>query len=183
MTHPFVAISVDTFSVVFLLLLSLTIAVGLGLWTSSKTLKPGIISFELHPLETVSTWNELQKIQASFNTGLDFLFLLAYSNTLALGCVWASQQLSLPWSELGIWLAWGQWLAAGLDCLEDLALVAILFGSRSNVLNNNSLDIFLNGSTRLAGLAVPGSSNFIKVSFASDFDNKIPSTVESGFEA
>jgi len=41
----------------------------------------------------------------------------------------------------------------------------------------------LNGSTRLSGLAVSGSSYFIKLSFASDFDNKIPSTVESGFEA
>jgi len=32
---------------------------------------------------------------------------------------------------------------------------------------NNSPDSFLNGSTRLSGLAVPGSSHFIKVSFAS----------------
>ena len=41
----------------------------------------------------------------------------------------------------------------------------------------------MNGSTRLSGLTVPGSSYFIKLSFASDFDNKIPSEVESGFEA
>ena len=54
---------------------------------------------------------------------------------------------------------------------------------RTQLYHYNSPDIFLNGSTRLSGLAVPGPSNFIKVSFASDFDNKIPSTVESGFEA
>jgi|GEM_PF-3388998 len=47
----------------------------------------------------------------------------------------------------------------------------------------NSPDSFLNGSTRLSGLAVPGSSHFIKVSFASDIDKMIPFTVESGFEA
>jgi len=48
---------------------------------------------------------------------------------------------------------------------------------------SNSPDSFLNGSTRLSGLAVPGSSHFIKVSFASDIDKMIPFTVESGFEA
>ncbi len=48
---------------------------------------------------------------------------------------------------------------------------------------NNTPDSFLNGSTRLSGLAVPGSSHFIKVSFASDIDKMIPFTVESGFEA
>ena len=57
------------------------------------------------------------------------------------------------------------------------------FGYFLTVSISNSPDIFLNGSTRLSGLAVPGSSNFIKVSFASDVDKKIPSTVESGFEA
>ena len=53
----------------------------------------------------------------------------------------------------------------------------------SKLVRINSPDSFLNGFTRLSGLTVPGSSYFFKVSFASDFDNKIPSTVESGFEA
>ena len=47
----------------------------------------------------------------------------------------------------------------------------------------NSPDNFLNGFTRLSGLAVPGSRYFFKVSSTPDFDNKILSTVESGFEA
>lgn len=135
MTHPFANIPVDIFPLFFLPLLSLTVVVGIGLWGSSTSLKPGIISFEFHPLTTIKQWNESQKIQAAFNTGLDFLFLLAYSNTLALGCIWASRQFSLLWSEVGMWLTWGQWLAAGFDCLEDLALVAFLFGSRSGVLD------------------------------------------------
>jgi len=41
----------------------------------------------------------------------------------------------------------------------------------------------LNGFTRLSGLSVPGSSYFFKVSSTPDFDNKILSTAESGFEA
>jgi len=48
---------------------------------------------------------------------------------------------------------------------------------------NNSQDNFLNGFTRLSGLTVPGSRYFLKVSSTPDFDNKILSTVESGFEA
>ena len=47
----------------------------------------------------------------------------------------------------------------------------------------NSPDNFLNGFTRLSGLTVPGSRYFFKVSSTPDFDNKILSTVESGFEA
>ena len=46
---------------------------------------------------------------------------------------------------------------------------------------NNSQDNFLNGFTRLSGLTVPGSRYFLKVSSTPDFDNKILSTVESGF--
>jgi len=47
---------------------------------------------------------------------------------------------------------------------------------------NNSPDSFLNELTRLSGLLLPESSYFIKVSSTPDFDNKILSTVESGFE-
>ena len=47
----------------------------------------------------------------------------------------------------------------------------------------NSPDNFLNGFTRLSGLTVPGSRYFFKVSSTPDLDNKILSTVESGFEA
>jgi hypothetical protein len=51
------------------------------------------------------------------------------------------------------------------------------------VSNVNSPDSFLNGFIRLSGLTVQGSSYFFKVSSTPDIDNKILSTVESGFEA
>jgi len=47
----------------------------------------------------------------------------------------------------------------------------------------NTPDNFLNGFTRLSGLTVPRSGYFFKVSSTPDFDNKILSTTESGFEA
>jgi len=55
----------------------------------------------------------------------------------------------------------------------------------ANVAFSNSPDSLLNDSTGLAGLAglaVLGLSYFFKVSSAPDFENKIPPTVESGFE-
>ena len=55
--------------------------------------------------------------------------------------------------------------------------------SKSYSMVNNSPDNFLNGFTRLSGLTVPGSRYFFKISSTPDFDNKILSTVESGFEA
>ena len=55
--------------------------------------------------------------------------------------------------------------------------------SKSYSMVNNSPDNFLNGFTRPSGLTVPGSRYFFKVSPTPDFDNKILSTVESGFEA
>ena len=48
---------------------------------------------------------------------------------------------------------------------------------------SNSPDSLLNGFTRLSGLTVSGSSYFFKVSSTPDFDHKILSTAESGFEA
>ena len=80
---------------------------------------------------------------------IDFLFLVFYSTTLALGCVIAadrfyligrakgdapaeagqdSSQLS-GWTRLGnfgILLAWGQWMAALLDVFENEALLRML---------------------------------------------------------
>ena len=41
----------------------------------------------------------------------------------------------------------------------------------------------MNGFTRLSGLTVPGPRYFFKVSSTPDFDSKILSTAESGFEA
>ena len=66
------------------------------------------------------------------------------------------------------------------NTLKDLMIDDKLFKA---LILNNSPDNFLNGFTRLSGLTVPGSSYFFKVSSTPDFDNKILSTAESGFEA
>jgi hypothetical protein len=68
---------------------------------------------------------------AAFLQGLDFLFLAVYSTTLSLGCLWARRVIverGWPLAFLGVPLAWGQWLAAACDAIENVALAALLFG-------------------------------------------------------
>jgi|688.fasta_scaffold266762_3 hypothetical protein len=96
-------------------------------------LEPGIVAFELEPIKTLSLWDSIEKKWAAFSLGLDFLFLVIYSTLLSLGCVSvASFFQKAIWVTLGIVLAWGQWIAGFFDTLEDISLVAILFGSQSN---------------------------------------------------
>src|SRR5258708_545445 len=56
------------------------------------------------------------RAEGSVNLGLDYLFLILYSTTLAFACIWAAGQLPPgPWVNAGVWLAWGQWTAALFD--------------------------------------------------------------------
>lgn len=68
---------------------------------------------------------------ALLNVRLDFLFLAVYSTTIGLACVLASEALpalARRWSPVGVALAWGQWLAALLDAVENAALLKMLHG-------------------------------------------------------
>lgn len=88
------------------------------------------MQFELNAEQVIKSWGEAAKIRAAFSLGLDFLFLIVYSTTIGLACVWAAKVVQireLPLVNVGILLAWGQWLAALLDILENIALVIILF--------------------------------------------------------
>jgi hypothetical protein len=96
-------------------------------------LEPGILAFEFDPIKTLSLWDSIEKTWAAFSLGLDFLFLVIYSTLLSLGCVYVASFFQKgTWVTLGIVLAWGQWIAAFFDTLEDISLVAILFGSHSS---------------------------------------------------
>jgi len=94
----------------------------------------GIISFELARTPTRSTaimnsWDSTQKLIAAFSLGLDYLFILCYSITLSLGCVWSSivlNQQKLAIALIGMIIAWLQWVAAILDGVENYSLFRIL---------------------------------------------------------
>jgi hypothetical protein len=100
----------------------------------------GIISFELAKTSERSTailnsWDSTQKLIAAFSLGLDYVFILIYSITLSLGCVWTSSILSAKrpaLAMLGIFIAWLQWVAAILDGIENVVLFRLLLDDISS---------------------------------------------------
>lgn len=136
MTHPFQPIVDSKYAWVFWPLAALTILLMIVL--GAIPLTPDIIQFELAGSVTransiLTAWKSSEQTAwAAFSLGLDFLYIVAYSNTIGFACVWATKAIQERGDALvsvGIWLAWGQWLAALLDVLEDIALLIILFSS------------------------------------------------------
>ena len=109
--------------------------VGMPLITSAAP--SGIVTYELvgslSGAQTIlNTWDVQARLHAAFSLGIDYVFMLLYSTTIALGCLWSGQVLQKrgwPLGELATGIAWGQWAAAIFDALENIALIAILFGS------------------------------------------------------
>jgi hypothetical protein len=142
MQHPFQKIPANKRKPVFVTFLVLTLAV---MWVLSAVGEPlttdaapqGIVSYELagsasRAQEILDSWDASALAHAGFSLGFDYVYLLSYSAAIGLACVWLADALSGRWRRLallGLWLAWGQWLAALLDAVENAALLAMLFGS------------------------------------------------------
>jgi len=146
MVHPFQRIPVAEIRSVFIPLLVFTLVlmwlmtrVGAPLETSAAPY--GIISFELAGTpasveKILASWDENAQLHAAFSLGLDYLYMVVYSTTIALGCIWAAWVLrsrSWPLAGLGAFLAWGQWLAAVLDGIENAGLTIMLFSGSSEL--------------------------------------------------
>lgn len=122
------------FLFITLILIALMNLVGGPLMTD--TAPYGIVSYELAGsvprVEAIlASWSHNAQLYASFSLGLDYLFMVAYSTTIGLACLWAAdvfRDRRGPLTSLGVPLVWGQWLAALLDAVENLALVILLFG-------------------------------------------------------
>jgi hypothetical protein len=123
----------------FVFCLTLTVVLLVVLALTDRHLKSavapnGIVSFEFagtvdRAREIVQSWGSEAKPFASFSLGIDYLYMVAYSTTIGLACIWASRMLKTrqwPLAGVGIPLAWGQLLAAGLDALENVALLVLL---------------------------------------------------------
>lgn len=124
MNHPLKRYS---FKVKWLCPLLIVLGLPLALVLFFIPLNPGILEFEFFPVNVLQNWDELEKRWAAFSLGLDFLFIVVYSTLLTLQCIRTADALK---SELGIWIAWGQWFAALCDAVENISLVGILFGSQ-----------------------------------------------------
>jgi hypothetical protein len=136
MGHPLSVIPPLQRGKVLLFLSVLTTAPGIIIWILGADLKTdkapqGIVSLQLagDPLVAVSILNSwaLKSGTASRVVGLDYTFLLLYSTTLALACIWASGLwLNSAMTELGIWLAWGQWVAGLFNAIQNFLLLRML---------------------------------------------------------
>ena len=94
----------------------------------------GIVSFELAgqpdaAQRIVASWDDEARIYAALSLGIDYLFMLAYSTAVALGCVILAQRMPPALALLGPYLAWAQWIAALLDAVENYSLIRVLLGT------------------------------------------------------
>jgi hypothetical protein len=136
MKHPFQAISQQALVPTVIAFIAAALAVMISLRVLDEPLKTdaapqGIVSYELAgnanaSLAVLESWDQPAKLYAAFSLGLDFLFLITYSSAIALACIWATGLMPGSLTGLGIALAWGQWVAAILDGLENTALFIML---------------------------------------------------------
>lgn len=131
--HPFDDLAPGRVRVAFLPLLGVTLVVG----TALLLLDPGgqgIVGLEVAgtvaaATEVMAEWDQRDVIHAAFGVGLDYLFLLAYSSTIALACVWGRRVFHHAWLiTLGGVLAWAAWVGAALDAIENVALLDMIRG-------------------------------------------------------
>lgn len=139
MNHPFEQLSPNSrkglFWIAFVASLILIAVFGvIGEPLITPAAPSGIVSFELagNPANAqamLDSWDESARLYAAFGLGIDYLFMVAYSTAIALGCVWAArvlQRSNWPLIWLGNILAWGQGLAGILDGVENAALSVVL---------------------------------------------------------
>ncbi len=131
----------------FWALFSLTILTIVGIQLTGVALitdiaPEGIVSFELVGTLTgsqniIDSWEGPALTWAGINMGLDFLFLFLYAVTIALACLILSEKMPIRLRgvrKLGRWLAIGIMVAATLDIIENISLIALLTGSESEFL-------------------------------------------------
>jgi hypothetical protein len=139
MRHPLDAIPAGRRRTLFAPLVVLTLGMTAVMAVVDRPLRTsaaprGIVSFELAgdaatSARIIDSWDERARRYAAFGLGLDFLFLCAYSTSIACACLWAGGVFGargLALAGAGPPLAWGQWLAALLDAEENSALAVLL---------------------------------------------------------
>ena len=134
LTHPLNAIPSNKRMRVFIPLLIATLVITF-LFRFIGPAQPSIVDFELagsveKAQAIINAWNQTDQIRAGFSLGFDYLYMPAYSTTIALACVMAAAGLNKKaWHTIGLLLAWGLWIAALCDATENLALFTELLGN------------------------------------------------------
>jgi len=91
----------------------------------------GIVSFETAgsvaaAQNILGAWSAKARVFAGLSLGIDYLFMVLYALAIGLGCVLVGAAWHGPWERLGVGLAWAVWVAAGLDAVENVALIRML---------------------------------------------------------
>lgn len=134
MRHPLAALPPDKRARVFAPLLIATLLITFAFRFIGPA-SPTIVDYELagsvdSAARLIGAWGETDRIRAGFSLGFDYLYMPIYSTTIALACLWGTTVIrSTWWRPLGLTLAWGLWLAAIFDAVENLALIVMLFGA------------------------------------------------------
>jgi hypothetical protein len=137
--HPFASLHPRRLLRLFWLVFAGAVAVMIIMQIIGRLLQTpaapmGIVSFEFartpaNAQAMVDSWGALARIHAGFSLGFDYLFMPLYSTAIGLACLWGGRALHRRgWrlAGLGGWLAWGLWLAALCDAIENLALWQLL---------------------------------------------------------
>ncbi len=100
----------------------------------------GIVSFELAgslsaAKQIIGSWDIVATSYAGLNLGIDYLFLIIYSATIALACFMLASGLKPQsrWQKIGYILVTAQWLAALADMIENYGLIRLFLGSNESL--------------------------------------------------
>ena len=96
----------------------------------------GIVSFELagsveNARAMIDSWDDRTRLYTALGLGLDYLFMLLYATTIAIACLWSAGVYAMSGWPIAGWgglVAWGVWLAAALDGVENYSLWQLLKG-------------------------------------------------------
>ncbi len=141
--HPLGRLSSETRSRTFWVFLAATL-----IWTVVLALFDGPIRTDAAPIGMVSfelartpesaaamldSWNHEAQLHLALNLGLDFVYMILYSTTIAIGCLWITDipvaKARGPMAsigQVGTTMAWLALLAAVADVFENLSLFKVL---------------------------------------------------------
>ncbi len=105
-----------------------------GAELKNEVASAGIVSYEFagdmpNAQNILNSWDAETKITVGINLGIDYLFLLLYSQAIALGCLLVGQYGKMKTSIISL-IANLQFVAAFLDAIENYALIQLLTGSK-----------------------------------------------------
>ncbi len=136
MQHPFFSLPPKQHKHLFWFFLALTVLATMVLQRIDASLQTaaapqGIVSYELagtaaKAADILASWDANAQLHAAFSLGFDYLYMLAYTVTLALALVWLVQGRPGFASSLGVVIAWAMGIAGLADATENYFLWQML---------------------------------------------------------